>query len=201
VYTPAHESIHSGEKLFIDLNHDGINDVTIREIPYFRTCCYPSNSVQAVPAPGAAIQLGSFYGGAAPLPVGAPIGDGLRFYNQAVKMANVTATYGYRSGSWASVPPSYLGIRFTINGETHYGWARIDLQFEDDDYPIYVDVRLSGYAYETQPNVPIRAGDRGENGNDNDKDSGDAKLALPHTTPAGSAATLGALALGARRRG
>jgi hypothetical protein len=204
VYTPAHEMIGSGERLFIDLNHDGINDVMIREIPTSNPCCFPSNSVQAVPDPSrGAIQLGSSYGGAAPLPVGALIGDGFRFNTSAVNMMKATDTYGYLYGSWADVPPSFLGIRFKIKGETHYGWARIDLKF--DYYPTYVDVMLSGYAYETQPNVSIRAGDRGEN--DENAQGGDEKppsrplapqSARPESAQKESAATLGALACGIR---
>jgi hypothetical protein len=128
VFTPAHEMIGSGERLFIDLNHDGINDVMIREIPSTNPCCFPSNSVQAVPAPSrGAIQLGNFYGGAAPLPAGALIGGGFRFNTLAVNMMYATDTYGMRYGSWADAPPSFLGIRFKIDGETHYGWARLDL--------------------------------------------------------------------------
>jgi hypothetical protein len=199
VYTPAHQMIGSGEKLFIDLNHDGIKDVMIREIPFINPCCFPSNSVQAVPAPsGGAIQLGNFYGGAAPLAAGALIGDGFRFDTSAVNMMNATDTYGYRYGSWADAPPSFLGIRFNIQGETHYGWARIDLKL--DGYPTFVDVMLSGYAYETQPNVSIRAGDRGEN--DENAQGGDEKPpsrpVTPQSASSGSAATLGALARGFR---
>jgi hypothetical protein len=195
VYTPAHETIGSGDMMFIDFNHDGIDDVMIPEIPCSSRSTFPSNSVQAVPAPsGGGIQLGNFYGGAAPLPAGALIGDGLRFNSRPVNMVNLADTYSSRSGSWASAPPSFLGIRFRIQGETHYGWARIDLQFVG--YPTYVDVMLTGYAYQTQPNVAIRAGDRGENDEDA-QDPGNENLSPPDAA-AGSVGTLGALARGAR---
>jgi hypothetical protein len=58
-------------------------------------------------------------------------------------------------------------------------------------YFSYVDALLTGYAYETQADKPIRAGDMG---------SADADSApIAELSPAGSKplATLGALALGA----
>jgi hypothetical protein len=194
VYTPAHEAIRSDEKMFIDLNHDGINDVAIREIPHISSCCFPSNSVQAVTAtPGGGIQIGNLYGGAAPLPAGAVIGDGLRFDSRAIKMVDMSDTYYSISGSWKAAPISFLGIRFRIEGETHYGWARIVLQF--NGYPTYIHVMLTGYAYETQPNVSIRAGDRGEDGENVEGRNG--KASSPGATPE-SVVTLGTLARGAR---
>jgi hypothetical protein len=194
VYTSAHEAMSSDEKMFVDLNHDGINDLMLREIPCTSRSTFPSNSVQAVPAPqGGGIQLGNYYGGAAALPAGAVIGDGLRFTSRAVDMVNLADTYSSRYGSWANVPPSFLGIRFRIQGETHYGWARIELQF--DGYSRYVEVILTGYAYETQPNVSIRAGDRGEDGENVEGSNG--KASSPGATPE-SVVTLGTLARGAR---
>jgi hypothetical protein len=196
VYTPAHEMIGSTEKMFIDFNHDGINDVMIREVGCASSLTFPSNSVQAVPAPpGGAIQLGNVYGDAAALPAGALIGDGYRFDPRSIAMMNFADTYSSRYGSWAVAPRAFLGVRFTIQEETHYGWARIDLRFVG--FPSYVDVTLTGYAYQTQPNVSIRAGDRGESGEDTEGAGGEAPPA-PDAT-AGSAATLGALARGARR--
>ena len=189
VYTPAHETIGSREKMFIDFNHDGINDVEIREV----SCIY-SICVQAVPArPGGGIQLGNSYGDAAPLPAGAFIGNGLRFYSRSVDMVELNSSSS-RYGSWACAPHAFLGIRFWIQGKTHYGWARIDLQF---GLPYVVGVTLTGYAYQTQPNVAIRAGDRGENGENAQGPSGETPSSPD--AAAKSAATLGALASGARR--
>jgi hypothetical protein len=46
-------------------------------------------------------------------------------------------------------PSANLGLRFTIVGETHYGWARLST---------VSGIFLNGYAYETIPNKPIIAG-------------------------------------------
>ncbi|HVI06783.1 MAG TPA: hypothetical protein VND65_00670 [Candidatus Binatia bacterium] len=158
VYTPAHGVIHSGEKMFIDFNHDGLNDVMVREIAFPSSY---SNAVQAVPAPpGGGIQLGLAYGGAAALPAGALIGSRRHFFSRSIDMAHVDDTYtSLCFGSWVGSPHAFLGVRFTIGREIHYGWAQIDLKRELA--PQYFAVLLTGYAYETQPDVPIRAGDRG----------------------------------------
>lgn len=46
-----------------------------------------------------------------------------------------------------------LGVRFGIDGQTHYGWT--ELSFRGTTHS------LLGWAYEDQPNVGIRAGDLG----------------------------------------
>jgi hypothetical protein len=46
---------------------------------------------------------------------------------------------------------AYLGVRFNISGEMHYGWIRVTVdQFSS--------ITVTGYAYETVPNKPISTG-------------------------------------------
>jgi len=54
-------------------------------------------------------------------------------------------------GQWWCTQPRYLGLKFVINGKTHYGWAR-----EQDKTSS--GFTLTGYAYETIPNKPIVTG-------------------------------------------
>jgi hypothetical protein len=62
-----------------------------------------------------------------------------------------THSDGCRWGQWWSVQNRYLGLKFYIKGNVHYGWARLTTEpFED--------IRLTGYAYETIPNKPIITG-------------------------------------------
>ncbi len=56
-------------------------------------------------------------------------------------------------GSWSNVTDRYLGIRLIIDGEVHYGWIGF-LQTRD------FQAKFSGWAYETEPNTSIRAGQR-----------------------------------------
>jgi hypothetical protein len=47
-------------------------------------------------------------------------------------------------------------MKFTINGKVHYGWARLSVTNLKDKFRI--TATLTGYAYETIPNKPIKAG-------------------------------------------
>jgi hypothetical protein len=65
-----------------------------------------------------------------------------------------------QAGSWLDLQRRYLGLQFKINGETHYGWARLNVRFVESNQLI-VQAILTGYAYETVPDEPIAAGDTG----------------------------------------
>jgi len=161
VYTPADIRIGSGQKILIDFNADGVTDVMIREVPCTLGPTFPANSLLAVPA---RLQGGIVYrfGQAPAMPLGAPVGSSDIFRSRAVNMTLQTNYGVYYYGSWGFRGPSYLGVKFPINGETHYGWARMKVQ---SDYRYKdLNVHLTGFAYETQPNVAIRAGDMGETG-------------------------------------
>jgi hypothetical protein len=60
-----------------------------------------------------------------------------------------TLTYG----QWLYTKDRYLGLKFLIDGQTHYGWARLSV-------PAWVaqGATITGYAYETIPNKPIITG-------------------------------------------
>jgi len=58
------------------------------------------------------------------------------------------------SGSWRYVQTAYLGLKFMIDGQVHYGWARIKFPFPGG----YELPSIYGYAYESTPNKPIVAG-------------------------------------------
>jgi hypothetical protein len=64
-------------------------------------------------------------------------------------------SYGlFVTGPWADVQNRYLGLKFKIKGESHYGWARLNVQLNGGP----ITGTLTGYAYETIPNKPIIAG-------------------------------------------
>jgi hypothetical protein len=99
----------------------------------------------------------------------------------------------YRSfGPWGKGRPfvgSYLGLKFMVGSEVHYGWARIAVQADR----LTIKATLTGYAYETIANRPIITGLT--------KGTLDASVetepAALGETPAADAATLGRLAQGA----
>lgn len=64
-------------------------------------------------------------------------------------------------GNWANNQPGYLGLKFNINGQTHYGWAELQLRGEAQGPAVQrIDATLLGYAYEVSPDTPIQAGAR-----------------------------------------
>jgi hypothetical protein len=62
-------------------------------------------------------------------------------------------------GQWLYTRDRYLGLKFLISGQVHYGWARLSVTVtqptlrERGFYAI-----LTGYAYETVPNKTIITG-------------------------------------------
>lgn len=64
-------------------------------------------------------------------------------------------TETYTSGQWLYARHRYLGLRFLISGQVHFGWARLSVTLsKKKEY----DVTLTGYAYETIAGKPIIAG-------------------------------------------
>jgi hypothetical protein len=173
IYTPVHSKVNF---VFpVDLNHDGITDFSISSY-YFSGLGFlsvkPTFSGNRIVS--AKQVCGNRSGAAAALPVGARIGPGLPFQSFADCMAY--GVFGSDNGSWVFVKGRYLGFAFIIDGKEHFGWARLNM-----NYFAYDELaEVLGFAYETIPNKPIIAGDRGSQAN---------ASAQP--------ATLGALAAGA----
>jgi hypothetical protein len=98
---------------------------------------------------------------------------------------------GYSSrGPWRQATDRYLGVKFMIQGEVHYGWVRVDVA--ESDAGIYAAV--SGYAYETLPNKSILTGQK----SDAPKQRNNGKPSSASVgVPAPAKGALGILALGA----
>jgi hypothetical protein len=60
------------------------------------------------------------------------------------------------TGPWKQATSRFLGLKFVIDGQFHYGWARLDVNATN--HGIYA--ALTGYAYETEPNTPILTGQK-----------------------------------------
>ncbi|MBZ5720338.1 MAG: hypothetical protein LAO03_08145 [Acidobacteriia bacterium] len=150
VFTPSNALLQGLGKFDIDLDNDGSADFTIvAKWTQYDT----SNMIQAIFAYGDGpsnyiVTLGG--GDALALKKNAPIGSGRQF--AAVALME-TPIYG---GLWQNAKNRSLGVKFLINGEVHYGW--IGFRGVHD---IPVAIKLYGWAYETQPNQKILAGDTG----------------------------------------
>jgi len=109
-----------------------------------------------------------------------------------VRHGSNTWTSGW-AGPWANngagVKRNYVGLKFIINSEVHFGWARIS--FVVDGKGKFHGL-LTGYAYETVPNQGLKAGQT--------KGAGENIKFMPPATihPTIKAPTLGHLAAGAQ---
>jgi hypothetical protein len=104
-------------------------------------------------------------------------------------MANAGAySQTWFNGPWANASNRYLGLKFVINGQTHYGWARVTVGNYLRDGSAVV---ITGYAYETIPNVNIIEGHT--SGPEKSSSVVPADLLAPKAAPS----TLGLLARGA----
>ena len=66
---------------------------------------------------------------------------------------NYVSCYGGFGGSnWCGVTDKFLGLRFQISGNTHYGWAKLDVSASGDSFTV------KEYAYNATPDESINAG-------------------------------------------
>jgi hypothetical protein len=201
VYSPANVLIHTDETVPLDLNNDGLVDFELKDHSFKSTFGGGAGTLSALPAqPGNEIWGHAAYGlhVASALFRGAPVGTTGHFYSGGKLMANIEVNAGrglFISGScawaWGNVTNRYLGLKFTINGQTHYGWARLSVGCNSGS--VTVSATLTGYAYETVANRPILTGQT-QGRND------DVSPLVTGTATIGEPATLGRLALGAAER-
>ncbi|HEX8816554.1 MAG TPA: hypothetical protein VF753_13740 [Terriglobales bacterium] len=196
IYTPANINIPSnGGKIFLDLNHDGTADFSFwNTYSNGRT----TNATLGVAGPDQSngvwgkgywrSRVGHQYTLASALKAGISVGSNQAHLQNGPWIMVHRGTYPlgdsrlgtytqvFSAGQWPYTNRRYLGLKFNVDGETHYGWARLDVGFE---YPQHIEASITGYAYETIPNKPIVTG----------KTEGPDVVTLPP-------ATLGGLALG-----
>lgn len=152
VFTKVNVTISSGI-LPIDLNQDGKPDFALHN--YF---VGTSSSVQAItikgnPADSQAAVIGrnpGIFQYASALPLNYSIGSGI-----SKSFLNLKANRAYIG---FGITNRFLGLRFSINGQVHYGWARITTR---SNLGKLGTIQLTGFAYETNPDTAIPAGDRG----------------------------------------
>jgi hypothetical protein len=178
VYTPTHNNIN--RDFYLDLNHDAIGDFHIHS--YYLSGFASLNVIPLVNGNkiAAVHHLCGVKGyqstAAGPLQLGAVIGPNSPFQANATCMVHAFESSS-PTGPWLGKTDRYLGLEFYVNGEKHFGWARLSVQ---SVYCFSCIGRIFGYAYETIPGKAIIAGDEG------------------HSTEASAKPViLGALALGA----
>jgi len=154
IFTPSDAVLKTngfqGEVLHIDLNNDGVYDLSIVER---LLDCTSTPFVLSAQGSRSSSAIGVMQGDddlAPALKRGIAIGS-QRPFRRSAYMAIGT----FLGGPWAGVTKRYLAVRFTLNGEIHYGWVGFRSVNKE------LTAHLYGWAYETEPNKPIAAGDRG----------------------------------------
>ena len=207
VYTPTNTPING--TVVLDLNNDGVADFRLTNLARVLErgqasgmfsvrceqqngtggpCDYRTNQVW-----GKGVLSGRF---AYALPAGFPVRSNRTFFRQVQNSSNsygalmgaiFYASYARSTGTlgqWLYSKDRYLGLQFVIDGQVHYGWARLSATPTKGD-GIVIDEVLTGYAYETTPGKPIVTG----------KTKGPDVTTLPSVKL--RSATLGQLARGA----
>jgi hypothetical protein len=196
VYTPAHVVIRPGSTYGLDLTHHGVTNFLFTDFIIY------SGHLSVVPQHGSAVEVptrSDYFPSA--LKEGARIGRSKYFFGSCVGCL----TYGEAmadafsgqadQGYWINVKDRFLGMRFYIGNEVHYGWARFNVEVNG----LAITAVLTGYAYETQAGRSILAGQISGTDNDAGETEGvqsdlDSKPISQDSRPA----PLGVLALGAQ---
>ncbi|MBI1191545.1 MAG: hypothetical protein GC205_00030 [Bacteroidetes bacterium] len=143
----------------IDFNDDGINDFTLQQYN-FGYGTFESNFAVLEGIPGFSYGIIGLPGGysylAQALNPGDFIGPGANFNSSDYGILGSFFAFGssvFGVGEWSAVTDRYLGVKFQIGPNTHYGWIRLDAEINCSA------LRVKDFAYEDSPGVPILAGD------------------------------------------
>ena len=165
IYTPAHIQIHQSSYIFLDFNYQPKGGDADFVLVRGRGCrslsgChsgmdvggYSPSNVIAVTSHGSAAALspGERMGPREPVSEGAQMG--LVGFGGPT---NKTVWYGQWANGGKGLKNGYLGLKFMLNGEVHYGWARVSLTVKNNRFNT---ATLTGYAFETIPNKSIIIG-------------------------------------------
>jgi hypothetical protein len=157
VYTPANIKIHAHQYRLLDVNHDGVRDFVLsNRLVSGKYCSCATVWVHVFPR----VEGNQIWGvsrSASDLSYGVQVGSNSKLAaSHTVMFYSFVSRYQSRDfslGLWKNATNRYLGLKFVVKGTTHYGWARLSLKKSR-----YYTLTLTGYAYETIPNKPIKAG-------------------------------------------
>lgn len=170
VYTPTHQKISPNTTLSLDLNGDGVNDfVFSNRFNGPRGLAAPTSGSRTSAAlsinPAAKTNAVWGYSGfVSALPSKIKLGPAGKFLHSRYFMGGVSAieaNHPTYNGPWAPADGDeinrYVGMKFVIDGQVHFGWARLNVKIRQTKNGGAV-AELTGYAYETVANKPILTG-------------------------------------------
>jgi hypothetical protein len=162
IYTDVNpDSVLTGtESLLLDINNDGVFDYKITQgylkidtVNYFANWFSALNDNQVFSAGVTSMGSSWHY---VPMPLNfwddmKPVG-----YNRVWKKGGRLSFSGNNpwmySSLWRGLKDKYAGLKFKINGEYYFGWARMDVDSSSKS------LTLKDYAYYDEAEKPIRAG-------------------------------------------
>jgi hypothetical protein len=136
-----------GDSFAIDFDGDTFDDVTILQSNNGNYELVQANTT----GPNGVVANSNGYLYASNLAYGTPIDGALTFYSGG---ASFCAGVGYAGSAFCGEGEAYLGVRFDVSGDTHYGWVRVDIA-DSSNFTVL------GYAFEATPDTAINAGDEG----------------------------------------
>ena len=160
VYTRVNREIAPNTVLKLDLTHSGNNQFTFSNRIYTSTDGpYVDNLMISPSGNNGLLSSGAV------LRSGVQVGPKGKFQKTKELMVSffefctVTTSLPNCStrvrGPWNNISQGYLGLKFYIRGQVHYGWARLNVTVTKNE-GIYA--LLTGYAYESVANEPITTG-------------------------------------------
>jgi hypothetical protein len=163
VYTKTHKVLqftNPAQSLSLDLNNDGVSDFKLVNAWFDDEDFGPTLWFYIVPArrangaEGHTVNFGTQVVSA--LSGGAKIGQNDRFLSNTIFRESMCHATDYsHTDLWCNDQNRYVGLRFSIKGRIHYGWARLNAVLGNNAFLI---ATLTGYAYETVPGKAIVAG-------------------------------------------
>jgi hypothetical protein len=203
IYTSTY--LQLAGNVFLDVNHDGIYDLPIRGSGFcisqdagslcgnffaLNASSYGKGRFMGAPGFGSALFAGAKIGPASPFSAIDIIGSD--FFRGFSGTNGAPNWFGPFANGGKGVRDRYLGFKFTIGKQAHYGWLRITVHIPNSEKAGYSAV-VTGYAYETTPNTAIIAGQKSRTAETSSFVH--PELAAPDTV--GEPASLGVLARGA----
>lgn len=147
-----------GDEFFLDLNQDAVNDFRIQQSgDNLFIEPLSSNSILG------SINFNSSSNNSYAYPFALSSGDVISsgqtswaaFDTQSLNFGSYSSSSSSSSpcsyGNWCDETDKFLGLRFIVNGNTHYGWARLDAVFTNG-------WTVKDFAYNTIPDASIEAG-------------------------------------------
>lgn len=169
IYTPTY--VQLGGNYFPDINHDGVYDFAFRPYGFCISERVGSLCGGSINLNLSSYSKGKFMGAAngfaSALHAGDKIGPpgqfsarqviGMNFYQFFSGTVNPPNWFGPFANGGKGVRDRYIGLKFNIGPEAHYGWMRISVHIPNAEKNGYSAI-VTGYAYETEANKGIIAG-------------------------------------------